>query len=597
MNKFDPCHDSDHDANNNVVEPSTLHNYDSTLIIRNQYQSNNDIINGNEHIRGDSNSRSSKNVCMVGEMNKKDDNIIDHLGDKNSEKELVPLVDEAGGKKTHHFTFFLENDGSLVSDENNKETPCSCSSSSFSTTTTLYSSTSTDDNSSDGNDGAKNDYNVDGTLQKIMNIGRSPSKKVSEYAIARSRIAIEAANEALRRQTIKNACHRSSLDLDPSHYIITSVGRGSSVADAIHEKDQRLVWKQGYDIDKDGGSGEGAHKNHRKIDIIPTPKSDRQFSIAGIAEQAAAVGLLKQQHQRNKKEELHTSGNDLLDSNSDIKTTRSCDIGDKELIDGKERGEAVLCLVNDPGKDTVSEIFADSKQDHSTKSLLNSRLHPELQYYTNEEMYNFGADEEEISRTLFVSSQCAEKSNTRGKHEKNEPELDLPKEDADADEAKDPVSKIRHHSEIPLESVRNKSKPTVDVDVIVDCIIMDSISKMRTGVDERTILIGIEPGEQPQIGLDSNDDDNECPTDGQATKKGGQNHKDTQHANDSNSETLNKVFDSDGDTSTIASSMQDIGAATSVTTRMFVAFALALGRISWKLKRIRLKKVSEVDKE
>ena len=108
----------------------------------------------------------------------------------------------------------------------------------------------------------------------------SDDSDISEdFALARSRIAIEAAKEARRRQAVKEP-HDQRL------HIVTSIGRGSSASDAIHQRDQRPIWKQGYD-------DTGNSSDYDSCEI--TEKRERVFPMSSIAEHAAAAGRSKAQ--------------------------------------------------------------------------------------------------------------------------------------------------------------------------------------------------------------------------------------------------------------------------------------------------------------
>lgn len=117
--------------------------------------------------------------------------------------------------------------------------------------------------------------------------GCSSTTKVSAYAIARSRIAVEAAMEARRRYAMKDQNNLST------SMVVTSIGRGSCAADGIHQRDQRPLWKQGFSGDND--DDDGAHS--------PSTFGLR-VSTASIAEHAAAVGRSKQKQWDHKEQEL-----------------------------------------------------------------------------------------------------------------------------------------------------------------------------------------------------------------------------------------------------------------------------------------------------
>ena len=303
MNVSNPYYNSHSDTINNATKPCTLLEVDSTIGMDNECQSRNET---DESI--DRNERDFTGV---------------------NETELVSSFEEKVERENLHFSFFLETDNRLSSNGNDKvpSCSCSCSFSSSSTTATLNSSSSTDNNNRD-NDGINNDGQVDNILKARTNVGqtmfvRRVFKDIPEFAIARSRIATEAANEALSRKGL----HCSNLDMDTSRYTITSVGRGSSASDAFHEKDERPLWKQGFNNEIDnGGDGldECVDNIDHKVDVIPGPKMDFDFPIMSIAEQAAAVGLLKQQ-QRNGKNEMSVDGRDLPDPTSKIKSVRSAE--------------------------------------------------------------------------------------------------------------------------------------------------------------------------------------------------------------------------------------------------------------------------------
>ncbi len=301
MNVSNPYYNSHSDKINNARKPCTLLEVDCTIGMVNECQLNNE---NDEFI---------------------DRNEGDFTG--VNETELVSSFEGKVERENLHFSFFLETDNRLSSNGNDKVPlwSYSCSSSSSSTTATLNYSSSTDNNSKD-DDGINNDDQADNTLEARRNAGqtmfvRSAFKDLPEFAIARSRIAVEAANEALSRKGLS----RSNLDMDTSRYTITSVGRGSSASDTIHERDKRLLWKQGFDNEIDNG-GDGLDESvgniNHKVDVIPGPQIDFDFPIMSIAEQAAAVGLLKQQ-QRNGKYKMPVDDRDQPDPKNKIKSVRS----------------------------------------------------------------------------------------------------------------------------------------------------------------------------------------------------------------------------------------------------------------------------------
>ena len=175
-------------------------------------------------------------------------------------------------------------------DDNGETQPCClCPSSPSSISTIITVTESMGVNSSDSKiDDTKTDYDDNdlesNTSSPSSTLGSS-STKISEYAIARSRIAVEAAMEARRRYTMKKQWNPSRIEpIQGSSIEITSIGRGSSAADEIHQRDQRPVWQQGYGDDCD-----------RNDDANNPSTLDLKLSITSIAEHAAAVGRSKQQ--------------------------------------------------------------------------------------------------------------------------------------------------------------------------------------------------------------------------------------------------------------------------------------------------------------
>jgi hypothetical protein len=373
--------------------------------------------------------------------------------------------------------FFLEIDDERSFNDNSTPPPSS-SSSSF--TSASYSSTSID--SSTDRDEVENFVCPDDTSKARMSTSRSitwggPAKNISDYAIATSSIATEAANEALRRRAIRilNFDHHSHLHLDTTNpYTITSIGRGSSAADAIYERDRRPIWKQGYDHDYfNVESNEDMHKNDDRLDIIPDGNMTFHSPIISVFEQAAAMGRLKQQNrkkqdqqkeeQEQKKNTMLMSGNGPFNPKNKIKTARSNMDEDENIIESKGKEERILLLVNDADDNTSRNIIAESGKDPSFDNPL----------------------------TLSLLSTTNEK--------------------------------------------------------IDDDYVDQNVTKDYTH--------GI------------------------------------------SGENQSKCSDSEGDTSTTASSILDTTATTAATSRMLIIFALAFGRFSSKLKKIRRNKRSEVEKE
>ena len=140
--------------------------------------------------------------------------------------------------------------------------------------------------------------------------GSSSTTKVSDYAIARSRIAVEAAMEARRRYAMKDPNNVSTMNsMQRSSMVVTSIGRGSCAADAIHQRDQRPLWKQGFD--DDNGGDDDAHN--------PSIYGLR-LSTASIAEHAAAVGRSKQKQWDHKEQELLLDKMNYLDPSGEPQT-------------------------------------------------------------------------------------------------------------------------------------------------------------------------------------------------------------------------------------------------------------------------------------
>ena len=132
-----------------------------------------------------------------------------------------------------------------------------------------------------------------------------------EFAFARSRIAIEAAQEARRRQAVKEP-HDQRL------YVVSSIGRGSSASDAIHQRDQRPIWKQGYD-DTGNSSDDDSNKIIDKRELV--------FPMSSIAEHAAAAGRSKAQLLRGQTQDVPMNINNMtskpiIDASEDGKTNQ-----------------------------------------------------------------------------------------------------------------------------------------------------------------------------------------------------------------------------------------------------------------------------------
>ena len=376
--------------------------------------------------------------------------------------------------------FFLGIDDERSFNDNSTPPPSSSSSSS---TSTSYSSTSID--SSTDRDEVENYVCPDDTSKARMSTSRSitwggPAKNISDYAIATSSIATEAANEALRRRAIRilNFDHHSHLHLDTTNpYTITSIGRGSSAADAIYERDQRPIWKQGYDHDYlNVESNEDMYKNDGKLGIISDGNMAFHSPIVSVFEQAAAVGRLKQHHrkqldrpkqeQEQKKNTVLMSGNGPFNPKNVIVTAKNNVNEGENTIESKGKGERILLLVNDADGNTSRNIIAESGKEPSFDNSLTLSLSPKLST-TNEKI-----DDDYVDRKVTKA-----------------------------------------------------------------------------------------------------------------------------YINGINGENQSKCSDSDGDTSTTASSLQDTIATTAAISRSFVIFAFVFGRLSSRLKKIRRNKRFEVEKE
>ena len=132
-----------------------------------------------------------------------------------------------------------------------------------------------------------------------------------EFALARNRIAIEAAQEARRRQAVKEP-HDQRL------HVVSSIGRGSSASDAIHQRDQRPIWKQGY-----GDTGNSSDDESCQI----TYKRELVFPMSSIAEHAAATGRSKAQllWGQTQDEPMHNNNmtsKPIIDASEDEKTNQ-----------------------------------------------------------------------------------------------------------------------------------------------------------------------------------------------------------------------------------------------------------------------------------
>lgn len=181
-------------------------------------------------------------------------------------------------------------------------------------------------------------------------------ENVSDYALAWSKVATEAANEALRR--------RQMMGHDTSGCTITSIGKGSSASDAILERDQQLLWKQGYaKLNDDAGSSIG--NNHGTLGIVSNATGRPKNRAMSIAEQAAAVALLKRQNRnQDDKHREHqggentkrTSVNERSSRKDKTTTARSTTLGDFIPIDSIEKGERFLVLANHANDDKSSKI-------------------------------------------------------------------------------------------------------------------------------------------------------------------------------------------------------------------------------------------------
>ncbi len=416
----------------------------------------------------------------------------------DNEKELVLFDEEETEREHHHFSFVPQTDSSLDSRKNNKVPLClsSCSLSSSSTTTTHYSTSSIENNIIDRDE----IHNDEATVEARTNTGRKmfwQRSSLSEFAIARSKIALEAANEALRRQRI----NRSDLDSNTCLYTISSVGRGSSAADEIHRNDERRLSKQGYEPDVGDDSDDNASKKfedywHNRLVVTPSKTMNLGISTMSIAEEAAAMARLRQQ-KRREKHEKSTAGN----SGPDTKIN-------KKFIENKENTKVVLQLVDGTNDDSSTKVIHQENEDEKPIDSL--------------------IDNDTMSATRFASSNLDEKAIM---------EVGVSKEISTAEEYNCSFSVIPKESQASLESVKAKCEPGVDPDNYSSVATMDATSE--------------------------------------------------KHAR----------FDCGVDSSTIASSEQDIAVATSLKMRVFVSLAMALGRLSWKRKRNRNKNMPKFNKK
>eukprot|EP00536_Pseudo-nitzschia_multiseries_P007302 jgi/Psemu1/304840/fgenesh1_kg.170_\ len=194
------------------------------------------------------------------------------------------------------FSFFLRHENDLVNSKtrSTKTSPRSTLSSSTSESSSCISRYSSS-NSGEANFGDSysetslfsdtdtGNESKDLTNDKVDGLG-------VDFSIARSGIAAEVANEALKRF--------GTHDL----FTIVGVGRGSSRADEILEQDSRPIWQQGYDQSNacdrvDARDGDRPH-------IISTQdESAVQCSIASIAKLAAANGFGRQKREKSIGEE------------------------------------------------------------------------------------------------------------------------------------------------------------------------------------------------------------------------------------------------------------------------------------------------------
>ncbi len=228
-----------------------------------------------------------------------------------------------------------------------------------STPTTFYSSVFIDGTSHNSNgQETKSDCVGSDSQSKISQCallyddGRSSStddKEISEYAFARSRIAIEAAKEARRRQAMKYL-YKTHLEQEP--YVVTSIGRGSSAADAIHQRDGRPIWKQGYD---DGNSSDVERcKIKENFDLV-TP-------MESIAEQAAAVGRSKlQKLLLDPRQDTSMDRNEQLDLTSKPQTATAHNANEVEQNEERKSCGIVVC---EDGK--TNQVVSQSNKDQTS---------------------------------------------------------------------------------------------------------------------------------------------------------------------------------------------------------------------------------------
>jgi len=174
------------------------------------------------------------------------------------------------------------------------------------------------------------DKDDDDNDAKDKNKDRVPNESVNglglDFSIARSRIADEAASEALVRWGSREFC------------TVVSIGKGSSQADRILARDRRPIWQQGgYDCgcccckarkgDDETQEHGHLHGPHSGGDVLlaPAPSPDHQTSarsipssIAGIAERAAASAFARQKQRKESIDEAQAKSQLLANHHGNL---------------------------------------------------------------------------------------------------------------------------------------------------------------------------------------------------------------------------------------------------------------------------------------
>ena len=215
---------------------------------------------------------------------------------KEQSNELDPSIGDLGGKEDNRSSTFLENNNDRSCEDSSTQT----SSSSSCTTLSCISSPVCD---SIVDDAVQNHKDLNDAFQ--MDIVTSQERIWDD--LKRRQIAAEAANEALRRRSIKHfgfEHHLHDMDFYMSCYTTTGVGRGSSTVDAIHERDQRPIWKQGFENVYGAWNNCNAISNQFRFIVTSDgnttcrcPKAARTEKMAAI-KQIVELNMDQQVHQR-----------------------------------------------------------------------------------------------------------------------------------------------------------------------------------------------------------------------------------------------------------------------------------------------------------